>query len=116
LSDIIAAPTKDDGAFLLPKMDGNVDGIDPVVLPGNCCKGVLYARIKFAYDVDGICPVELFEVDIFDFASVILYDEEVSFAISPFNKLILLFKSLNSVSRFLTPLKYVLEDVRLKLP
>ena len=101
---------------LLPKIYGNIDGMVEVVLPGVCCKGVLYVRTKFAYDIEGIWAVDVFEVEIFDFVSVIPDDEEVNFAISPFKTLILLFIFINSVSRFLTPLKYVVGVVRLTFP
>ncbi len=73
-------------------------------------------RTKFAYDVEGIWPVDVFEVKIFDIVSVIPDDEEVNFAISPFKTLILLFMFVNSVSRFLNPLKYVVGVVRLTFP
>lgn len=116
MREVNAAPTKDCVAVLLPKIYGNFDWMVEVVLPGICCKGVLYVRARLAYDVEGIWPVEVFEVEIFDFASVIPDDEEVNFEIYPFSTLILLFIFLNSVSKFLTPLKYVFGVVRLMLP
>lgn len=81
MSEVNAAPTIVYYTALLPKIDGKNDGTVEIVLPGDCCNGVLYVSTKFVYDVDGICAVEVFDVDILDFASVIPVDEEFNFDI-----------------------------------